>query len=394
MKKTLLFSAIVLLGAIACQKNTPVGPIDEPALDGPTGVISVSVHTPMPETKAAKSSIQDSKINSIQLFVFDANGRLETSRYEASYDGSTPVTITTKTGTKTVYAVLNSQRLNFSTIDKFEGSDSNGTGMAYNDLGENTVTKLIMTGKNTITVNEYDKNKDASATAQSLTIRVKRLAAKVQLDKITVDFRNTALEGGELAVQEIYLVNVVGKSPYGVQSIGTSEAAATTGIPVALPNSMFTAINANWYSMGTLPASLTGIPAVTYDQALGDAYKCTGAEVAGTAKTMDRVFFCYPNRAEAYQEGATPANPVHTSLVIKGRIKSNGTTYIDPAIDKDTWYTFDLPAIEPNKVYQITDIKITMPGADTPGERIITGKTDMSVAVDEWTQTVELKYEF
>ena len=394
MKKIFVLLSIALMSVVACQRNEiPHVGGDDTVLDGATGKLAVSIQMPVEETKVVKGSVQDSKINSIQLFVFGSDGRLETSRYESSYDGSSPITITSKTGTKTVYAVLNSKRLDFGNIDKFEGTSSEGAGLAYNDLNENTETKLIMSGKNTINVEEWDKNKGSTnADIQPLVIRVKRLAAKVQFDKVTVDFRNTAYEGGQLDIQEIYLVNVVGKSPYGVQSVGTLENPATTGVPIVLPNNIFNDIN-NWYWMGTRPGSIpAGDPSVIYDLGLTE-YVCSGTTVANESKVIDRVFFCYPNRSEVYQSGSdTPQSPVHTSLVIKARIQSG--SFVSPAIDKSTWYTFDLPVIEANKVYQIKDIKITMAGADNPGERVITGKADMSVVVDEWTSTVELYYDF
>ena len=350
-----------------------------------SGVIAVRIQTPFPESsKAATDAISDSKINSIQLFVFNDTGQLETSRYEAAYDGSQVITITTKTGAKTVYAVLNSARLNFTTLSKFETEAT----LEYNDLSENTPTSLLMVGKNSISVNEFDKNKNPSAAAQALTIRVKRLAAKVQLDQVTVNFDGTMLEGGELAIQDIYLVNVVGKSPYGVQSIGTEADKAGTGIPIALPAAQRSNMT-NWYNKGSF---VSGAPAVTFDQSLGEGFKCSGNYVKGTAKAMNRVFFAYPNIAEAYQTDANVTAPVHTALVIKGRLKSAAA--IDAAIDKDTYYTFDLPALEANKVYQITNINLTMAGADNPGDRVTTGQVDGNVTVDDWTGNINLTYDF
>lgn len=388
MKKHFIFlTAIAVASLASCQKNVSSVP-EEPVFEGPVGVVKVSVVTPVQLTRASTDAILDSKINSIQLFVFDDHGKLETSRYEASYDGTDALTLTTKTGVKTIYAVLNSKRLNFSTLNKFE-TEAN---LAYNDLSENSVTNLLMVGKNTIDVAEFDKNKNASAQAQSLQVRVKRLAAKVQLDQIIVNFDNTMLEGGQLAIQDIYLVNVVGKSPYGVQNAGLpGDQAPTTGIPIALPSAMLSDMG-NWYNKGTLQSPATSAPAVTYDQGLGDTFVCSGNYVKGTAKAMNRVFLAYPNPSENYQNTPSPAAPVHTALVIKGRLKSG--SLIDTPVDKDTYYTFDLPAIEANKVYQITKIKISMAGADTPGERVITGSIDGSVVVDQWSDTIPLSYDF
>ena len=383
MKKlfSILSVAFLMVGLVACQKAGTSSVVEDKT---PQGSFNITIQSPADLTKAATGDILDSKINCAQVFVFDASGKLETSRYVESYDGSAPISITTKVGSKTVYVVLNSSRLNFTSLAKFETEAS----LALGDLVDNGATKLVMVGKNTIVVNEYDRNKNPEAAEQSLVVRVKRLAAKVQLDQVKVNFDGTTLEGGELAIQDVYLVNVVGKSPFGVASIGTEADWKTTGIPLALPAASLATMS-NWYSLSVLSENA---PAVTYDKNLGDNYKCTGDYVKGTAKTMNLAYFAYPNSATAYQTTSEVTTPVHTSLVIKGHLKSG--SYSDVAVDKDTYYTFDLPVLQPNMVYKITNIDITMAGADNPGERIVTGKVSGSVVVDEWTDTVELSYEF
>lgn len=388
MKKILsyLFSLCMVLGLASCQKNIPAPDVDGPELDGPTGVISVKLMASDGETKATAIADGPADISSVQLFVFTTDGKLETSKYFDSYNSSTDLKITAKQGAgKTLYVVLNSARLNFSSIDRFENPSSSSIADLV-DLSANTTEKVIMVGKNTVDVVEYDPNKTASPVLSPVTVHLKRLTAKVVLDQINVDFRNTALEGGTFTLNQVYLVNVVGKSPYGVQTIGTGT--ADTGIPVALPTAHMNTLS-YWYNVTTLQSSPLA-PAVTYDAAIADP-TCS---VSGSPKALGLMYLAYPNPADAFQESATaPSAPVHTSIVLKATVTSGGN--VDAPINKVTYYTFDLPKLEANKLYRITKIDITMLGADNPGERVVTGKIDPTITVDDWTPYVQnLTYEF
>ena len=385
MKKFLVFfSVLASVAFVACQKNSSVSGIEEPELDGPTGVISVSIETPG-QTKAA--SIADSKINSAQLFVFGTDGKLETSRYYSTVEGA-DFKITSKVGTKTLYVVLNAERLNFSTISHLEEP----TAASLADvvaLGRNTSDNLVMSGKNSVNVVEYNANKGLNTTSQ-VTVYVKRLTAEVVVNKVTVNFDNTALQGATLILDDIGLVNVPGYSPYGVTSASTDVDNPASGIPVILPDGLFNNMS-YWFNVGSL--NKTTSPAVCFDASVN-----INCNVSGTETGINRYFLSYPNRATAFQENASPTAPVHTCLVIKGRLTANssyaGAEIVAKYNNTDTYYTFDLPALEPNKQYTITDIKITMPGADNPGERVVTGKIDPTIVVDHWTGNTNLSYDF
>ena len=381
--KKLFIILFTLAGIMACQKNNNAATDgEEPVLEGPTGVISVNIQTPDPDSKA--TSIADNAIQTVQLLVFGTDNTLETSKYFPDYTSSTDLKITAKKGDgKTLDVVLNSPRLNFSTLSRFENpSATNGNDLV--DLGVNTDSHLIMVGKNSVNVVEYDPNKTADPVLSPVTVHVKRLTAKVVLDKITVDFRNTVLEGGAFSINQVYLVNVVGKSPYGVSTVGTGS--ADTGIPVPLPSQHFNQMG-NWYSPATLSSSA---PEMTFDLSINEPV----CSVAGVEKNLGLMYLAYPNSAEAYQDGNSVTSPVHTALVIKATVSSSN--YIDNAVtNKVTYYTFDLPTLEANKLYRITNISISMLGADNPGERVVTGRVNPTITVDDWTNgNVNLTYSF
>lgn len=382
-KHFIILTALAVASLASCQKNVQTASDwEEPVLEGPTGVISVKIQTPEPDSKSA--TLADNAISTVQLFVFGTDNKLETSKYFQTYTSGTDLKITAKKGDgKTLYVVLNAPRLNFSSLSRFE-SPSAASIDDLVDLSINTREHLVMVGKNTVNVVEYDANKTADPVLSPVTVHVKRLAAKVVLDKITVDFRNTALEGGAFTVNQVYLVNVVGKSPLGVSSIGSGT--ADTGIPVALPSQVFNQMT-YWYSPATLAS---GAPEMTFDATVNDPV----CSVAGDEKNLGLIYLAYPNNAEAYQEGKSVTSPVHTALVIKATVSSNN--FIDTAItNKVTYYTFDLPALEANKLYQITNITISMLGADNPGERVVTGRVNPTITVDNWTNgNISLSYDF
>lgn len=372
MKKILIIltAALSALCALsACQKNTASAQSDD-LLSGSTGILRVDIG--IPETKSDNAALKDYQINSVQVIVFDENGKKETDRFEpltSPAQNTTSMTITTKTGEKTVYALLNSPRLTESTLDKMESHLS--------DLSENSNTNLVMSGKNSIKVSEYDKNKDSNAAAQAMSIHVKRLAAMIQLEKVTVDFRHTALESGTFNIQEIYLKNVVGKSPVGVSG------SPATDMPLILPDGQHTNYE-YWYNKLTKQPS--GAPEVTYD------VWSKSCSVDGTATTLARDLFAYPNKTGG-DSTADTFSQRKTRLVIKAHVTASA--YTDPAVDKDTYYTFDLPVLVANNVYKISNINITMLGKDDDNndEKSLVGRITPTITVDPWTGTTTLSYE-
>lgn len=385
MKKAIIFLSILTMTALAaCQKTNNSANVNEPSYDGPMGVIAVDIATNS-QTKA--TSIADSKINTAQLFVFGSDGKLETSRYYSSVEGA-DMKVTSRVGTKTLYVVLNAARLDFSTISHFEEPTAANLADVV-AMTQNTASNIVMAGKNTVNVQEYDVNKGLSNTSP-VTVYVKRLAAEVILSKVTVNFDNTPLQGATFVIDDIGLANVPGYSPLGVLSASTTADSPTTGIPVALPDGLFNSLT-NWHSVGYI--NKTTAPAITFDGGIN-----LNCNVAGTATTIDRLFLSYPNRATAYQANPSPESPIHTCLCITGRLTAN-STYAGAEIvakynNTPTYYMFDLPVLEANKQYTITDIKITMPGADEPGERVIAGKIEPTIVVDQWTGNKELSYDF
>lgn len=374
-KQILLLSATAaLLGLLSCNKDASA-----PAAK-PTCNLTVLIGQEEGITKSDYDSRKDFQISCVQIFVFDHLGKLETDHYLDVTPTSNPVSvdIATFTGAKTVYAVANYSRMTLAkdfTITDFEAFTS--------DLKDNSPTKLVMVGKNEITVTEYDRNKNPNATAQSLNIYVKRLAAMIVLDKITVDFSKTSLSGATFSIQEIYLKNVVGKCHLGLD--GLTGTAGADVLPKALSESEHTDYD-NWYNKGTKAAS--GYPDVTVD-----SWTHTCTEVAGgEGNDLKRCLFAYPNKTITDSHQAVFGQRM-TRLVVKALVTKTDVT---PAGGVATYYVFDLPVLLANRVYRISNVEITMLGKDNDDsdDDLQAGKVSPVITVDSWVNADPLTFEF
>ena len=369
MKKLfLLTTAALLLGAVACNK-TNVPSSGTAVHSSPTGRVRLEIAS-SPQSKAAYNERKDFQINSVQVFVFNSSdGKKETDRYEklaTPATSSTSLTLNTLTGNKIIYAVVNSPRLNgVSSLTALEGTLS--------DLKENTISSLVMSGKSTLAVTEYDINKNSNAVAQTLEIKVKRLASLILLDQVKVNFNGTALEEGSFSIEEIYLKNVVGKCPLGVDDEGT---------PVLLSDTDH-ANTAYWYNKLT---KTDGCPELTFD-----VFNLP-CNTAGTATQVSRFLLAYPNKT-VDDTSSGSFSQRHTRLVIKAKVKAS--KYIDPDVDELTYYTFDLPVLKSNTVYKITNINITMLGKkdDSNDDKTLVGVLNPTIKVEEWNEPVQIQYE-
>ena len=378
---SLLLTLATFIGLMSCNKNAPAAAGDTPVAV-PDATLTVNIGMENEAVKAATAEVKDFQIRKVQVFVFNSDNKLETSFFEGGLDESTTynVKIATFTGAKTVYVIVNHNR-----ITKFKPHTTTIANLEAElvDLSMNTLSSLVMSGKNTVTVGKYGDNGTAGTDTQiqAVNVYVKRLASMIQLDQITVNFTGTDLEGGTFNIEQIYLKNVVGKARLGVSGLtGTAQSAV---LPLPIEDATHTNY-ANWYNKGTLQTS--GAPDVTYDSA---SIPCG---VIGIPTTIGRHLFAFPNRTVG-DSHADAFNQRHTRLVIKAHVKA-AAGYSD--FDADTFYVFDLPVLLANNIYRITNIDITMLGKDNDDkdDDIQAGRIQPNITVDPWNGTTNLSYEF
>ena len=397
MKKLFLSltAALVIAGVVSCNKNavTPSAP-EVPA--APQGALTVNIGIPAQETKvpADASHVKDFAISSVQVVVFDhsaglndGSDLLETDYYyepDMPVNNSVSVTLNTKTGAKIIYVIVNRDQQNYvarcSNLLQFERE--------LVELVENGPARLVMVGKGAITVEAYDRNKNPSQTAQPLSIWVRRQAAMVKLSSVKFDFTNSSLHGANARISGIYLKNVVGVCRMALDG-NTDSATAQSGVHF-LPLSDTDHATANyWYSKYTYdedsPEILSDMP-ITAD-----------CDTDGTVKQLNRCYFVYPNKTAVQDDihgETTPWTPRLTRLTVSVRVTLNDSPR---QFDKTTYYTFDLPVLESNKVYDIQNITITQLGKDNDDTDTAdsAGKITPAITVAPWdSDVINLNYEF
>lgn len=384
--------AVVAALAIGCNKlpDAPATDAADSGLSEATGLIEVSTAF-ITETKAVTGDIVDNQVNSCQILVFDEAGKLEASRYFDNW--STAVSshknrITTSLGAKTVYVVANlsdAGRVKASTLTELEG--------AITDLSQNSITNLVMSGMNTISVTAYNANEQETPAPQALTVRVKRLASLITLSGVNVNFEGTPLQGSTFTIKQIYVKNVVGKSPVAVLSAGVEDQ-PSTGLPAILPDTYQNA-TANWYSPLTFSDSA---PAVTYDGKSGSWLSIACASDDDTATSIGRSYIVYPNKNTGDNHNASFDGGKRTRLVIKAHVKTPANSPYSAAIDEDTNYVFNLPPMLANHKYVISSVRITMMGLsdeDEAKDKVNeVGMLEPTIVVDPWSDTINLSYEY
>ena len=172
--------------------------------------------------------------------------------------------------------------------------------------------------------------------ATSIQIPVKRFLAKVEIDKIDAALTTPALKSQDLTINDITLLNVVGRTSYsfaGNASIAYNEGKHT----------------------------VSGADALTYDEV--GAKIQTGGKV--TPHTVPHYFYCCPSTASAAST---------TRLSIKATLGS--IPY---------YYTVEIPQPKANTLYKITNLKITGPGADNPNDIISKSSISFTITVTDWS---------
>lgn len=390
MKKIFLLTAVALAAIAAASCNKPVPEQMPEAIAQDTyGNLRVNFRMPAPAgvTKALTTATDETKINSVHVFVFNKETKKrETDRYEqipatatAIHDSYT-MTLTSLTGSKIVWAVLNSPRIT-------DVVDETALKQKVSDLGENSVTGLLMTGFNdNVTVAETNANVPSQQdVVTDAAISVYRLGARISLEKVTVDFSGTDLDGATFEVTGLYLKNVAGK----VRLDGESSGA---GIDLGQP--------ASWYNLGNqaaVNAAPAAVQALTRDMAATMSINCPSN---GTDKPMGYSWYVYPNATSLANDTYAAANaqgvfsvPRRTRLVIKAHLSG---TAVSGALNEDTYYVFSIPEIVRNHAYNITELKITMRGKpndddDTPTN---SGQLNATVTVQGWAGEETLTFSF
>ena len=332
--------AFVAIASLACSKENPSEQV-------PEGTQMATLEVNVSDGVATRAtSVKDSQIGTaagdIQVLVFNSAGNLVGFGENAA--SSSSISMSVPTGSVKCYAVVNSSE-NLKTITKESGLLAK---TSY--LKNNSVTKMEMIGS---------ASKTIAAGANSVSIPVKRFAAKVQIDKITPAFTAPAHKAQEFKLTGIYLVNVNGSCPYTL----TSTAGSTD----------------YWYNKMKY---VSGDCNALLSDKLSSPVTLQASADAVTPYTTAHYLYCYPNPVTTDSSSSTWSNR-YTRLVVETTL--GGTTY---------YYPVNIPAPAANTLYQITNMKITGLGSDSPDKIVEKGSISVSITVTDWSTGFSKEVEY
>lgn len=321
-RAAVLAAALMACGLCACDKMTQ---------GNTNGKSSVKVNvSSKPATKAlGVTSDSEYDYSSVQVFVFNEDGSYDTDGYATvDTDGKYKLELMVSYGkNKPFYAVTNHEKLtSIASEDDFLD--------VVSELKENSVGSLVMLGKVKTDVEDNF----------SLTIHVSRLVAKVELDKISVNFTNKT--NTSLTVRAVYLSNVNSEVSFG----GEAPAAA-----------------ADWLNQ-------RGYSSSACNSILYESWTKTIADMA--SDNTVHVFYCYPNPVvEDTHDEVNAFTQRCTRLVLD---TDHGYYHVDLSDSSLT------NGLESNKVYLIEEIIIKGEGASTPEEHPQSTNATCTIRVVDW----------
>lgn len=269
---------------------------------------------------------EEKSVSSYQVLVYDMSSRmLETFAFPAPSAES--VTLQCTTGPKDIVVLANAPDMSSKvSYDAFIAGSSL--------LTDNSVGSLVMEGHTAC---------DITSAMSSVTVNVRRVVAKVVLEKISVDFESNAYDNMSFVLKNAYLTNVAAEKKYLAQ-----------GQEPAL-----------WYNK-IFRTSVPKVDALVYGS-LGDKGLQNPSEY-----TEKHHFYCYPNPCEEDTFSSEVWSPRPTRLVIEAEL--GGKLY---------YYPVSLPVLQQNTRYHVS-LNIARPGATSPEQDMERGDASFTIKVEEW----------
>lgn len=307
MKETLLFAASAIVLLASCTKESPRQAASHEEAVPTELTIDISSEKTRSTTVTPENEV---KSNKLQVLVFRGN---ELDAYGTA-DNATELTLSCTAGDREVYALVN-------VPDLKDVATKTDLLAKVSQFSGNTLTNFEMIGSRSVTLPQTN----------TVSIDVKRLAARVTISKINRNFTSPALAAQTFTIDKVYLLNVAKDINYGLTQKQPS----------------------GWFNLGSYK-----------DEAAELTYDAPASQVANaSAYATKHMFYCYPNDATSQV----------TRLVIETTLGKN-----------KYYYPIDLPAISPNHSYDISEVTITRPGSDDPNKPVSFEDLKVSINVVDW----------
>lgn len=357
-KTTLLLSACTALAMTSCQRESG---LVEAVQDGLPVEVTVRIDNDRMTRVTGASYSDESKVNTLQIFVFKGDDREAYRTVSQSLQATVPAT----SGERTIWAVVNAPDL--SGVMKLSSLEA-----AETRLEDNSRDSFVMTGS--VTQELVD--------GSNVPITVKRIVSRISIDKVSTSLKDYRKDYS-VKIEKMYLINVAAGNRYDVSGdpiawvnkSGHVDAAYDALLSDALDNAI---IRNNVYAKNGAPVDEDeAYDAVTHGLAEGVTV------VTDNSYTREHVFYAYPN---PYPQAGSPDtyapewSPRGTMLVLEARMfqGSSDTEGIKG------YYPIVLPPLERNKTYQIKEVRITRLPGDEPYKPIETGETHVTITVSDW----------
>ena len=378
MKKIVLFFTVTAVVFASCQKNPSGAGIPEDK----TAQLTVTLTKTMPSTKATDGGTEnESKINKVDIFVFNSTGDLDAYEQFSSYDSANKPTVDCTTGPgKIVYCVVNGE------WSESVLASSIGNVDALKALVFSLNKNCTFSGETPSALDNFEmigyNSKDFVPGANTISVNVGRVVARVRLQKITRNFSSSALNG-TLSIKDIYISNAVGS--YGLD--GTLKDGADN----------------IWYNKYVYDNVTPHEPYpgyVNFDASMNLWLRKTPtsavsiAQGASVDSQIASIFYVMPNHVayDATDGGVTWA-PRRTKLIVEvGYTPTGGTErtyyYSIPICEQDTYPEITDVAsyngLNANVTYDITELVLTRLGSTNPDEPVIAADVEVEINILPW----------
>lgn len=291
--------------------------------------ISVRVDTYCTQTKAGTAS--DEVINTLDILVFRSNDSVLDAYTRVS--GNTGA-ISVTAGMGLDYYIVANAPVNVlsSYLRKSSFLSDITTFSGISDAG------FLFLGEGTGTFDGENNNVD---------VELNRYACKIGIDNIIPAFMDTDLGDNDVVFTRSYLINVNGTEPW-------SRTAAAGEV---------------WYSKMAFDTSLSS--------GLKKAFlkERNVPVVSSDSISANDVFYCFPNPTDNDVTSATaPEWSIrNTRLVLEFSIGGNLN-----------YYPIDVPAMESNKFYHITNVTLIGPGSSSPDIPVERQSITYTIEVNPW----------
>lgn len=341
MKKHIICLGLMLLALASCNKMPVTGTVS-----GEPATVVVNVHNGAMTKAEAYLDQQnyEKQINNVQVLIFDESGNL--NAYKDAGTTSTDITLTSTTGLKKIWAVVNGPDLSgIAHLSDLKAVEVN--------LDANSVTAskgFLMVGSIDYTVS------NASTTPASVT--VSRLLSRIALRSVT---HTSPTAFGEMVIERAFLQNVV--SNY---TLGNGSASELSWVNKMGKNSESVIIDGS--------TSVASYAELTYT----DINSTLSVNETYTPAIPD-LLYCYPNSTTTYTTSSSwSVRKTALTLAVKFPLVDDLTRY----------YTIILPdnqsgTLSPNTAYTV-DVTISGLGSPDVEKPVEKSNYTASITVADW----------